>query len=396
MASLNGACVAISVLAAVYWLVALACVGRYARRRLPPLSRDVPVSVLKPLCGDDGQLYDNLASFFRQRHRRFQLLLGVRAGDDPAVAVATRLCQEFPQVEAALVIDDRVIGTNLKVSNLANLVPYAKHDTLIISDADMRVGADYISVIAATLHKSEAGMVTCLYRGVPGPGWSSRLEAMFINEWFFPAALMGMAIERLRHGFGATIALRRTTLEAIGGVGAVADQLADDHMLGRLVDRLGLRVVLSPYVVDNVLAERNLTALVLHQLRWARTFRTLRPLPYFCSLFTFGIPVSLLWLIVSIGGTLAWASLLAHTALRLVSRVMLARAVGGHMRAGDVWLVPVADTLSFAVGVASFLGRTVRWNDTELYVYPDGRVEPRIRRLGGARTSTASAVERSA
>lgn len=364
------------VFAAVYWVAALACVARYARRRPKPARGSPPVTVLKPLCGDDGQLYENLAAFCRQDYPTFEVLLGVRDRDDAAVAVVDRLIHEFPDVELKLVVDDRTIGTNLKVSNLANLVRHAKHDTLIIADADMRVGADYVAAVVGALDERKTGLVTCLYRGVAGSRFSSKLGAMFINEWFLPAALVGTCIEELRHAFGATIACRRDTLSSIGGFEAIANHLADDYMLGRLVHRLGLRVVLAPYLVDNVIADTSLWSLALHELRWARTFRTLRPLPYFCSLFTFGIPISLVWLAVS-RSPLAGAAVLVHVGFRCLGRLMLSRAVGPDVRARDVWLVPIRDVLSFIVGVASFLGRTVRWNETELYVHPDGRLERR-------------------
>jgi ceramide glucosyltransferase len=366
---------AAAIFAALYWVAALASVTLYARRRRRPSRQSRPVTILKPLCGDDGQLYENLATFCRQDYPTFEILFGVRHHDDGAVAVVDRLIHEFPGVELRLVVDDRTIGTNRKVSNLANLLRHAKHETLIIADADMRVGADYIAAVAGALEDGDTGLVTCLYRGVAGSRLSSKLGAMFINEWFFPAALVGTYVEELRHAFGATIACRRDTLHAIGGFEAVANHLADDYMLGRLVHQLGLRIVLVPYLVDNVIVETGLWGLAVHELRWARTFRTLRPLPYFCSLFTFGIPVSLAWFAVSLGSPLAGGAVLAHVGLRCLGRLVLSRAVGREVRGRDAWLVPIRDVLSFVVGLASFLGRTVRWNDANLYVHPDGRLE---------------------
>ena len=383
-------------LAALYWVAAFACVARYARRRPAPSRRSPPVTILKPLCGDDGQLYENLAAFCRQEYPTFEILFGVRDHDDAAVGVVERLIHEFPGVELKLVVDDRTVGTNLKVSNLANLVRHATHDTLIIADADMRVRADYIATVAGAVEDRDIGLVTCLYRGVAGARLSSRLGAMFINEWLVPSALVGTWIEELRHAFGATIACRRDTLQAIGGFEAVASHLADDYMLGRLVHRLGLRVVLVPYLVDNMIADTRLSDLVVHELRWARTFRTLRPLSYFCSLFTFGIPVSLAWLAVSLGSPLASAAVLAHIALRCGGRMVLSQAVGREVRGRDAWLVPIRDVLSFVIGVASFLGRTVRWNDSELYVHPDGRLERLPHANAGTRPSVASKWEEQA
>jgi len=365
------------IFAALYSVAAFACGAGFGRARSSPSMCFPPVTILKPLRGDDGQLYENLVSFCGQDYSSFEIVFGVRDQYDPAIGVVDRLIKDFPGLELKLVIDDRTIGTNLKVSNLANLVRHAKHDTLIIADADMRIEPGYIRAVVRSLVEPSVGLATCLYRGVAPSGLASTLGAMFINEWFFPGALIGTHIEPLRHAFGATIACRRETLGAIGGFEAVADHLADDYMLGRLVSRLGLRVALVPYLVDNIIVESNVRSLLVHELRWARTFRTLRPLPYFCSLFTFGIPLSLLWLVVSMGSSAAGIATVAHVGLRCIGRMALSRPLGRHLRWSDVWLVPIRDVLSFVVGIVSFLGRTVRWNDAEFHVRPDGRIERR-------------------
>ena len=366
------------IFAAIYWLAAFASVVLYRRRR--PSTSDVapPVTILKPLRGNDGQLYENLRSFCLQDYRGFEIVFGVRHLHDPAVAVVQRLRHEFPGLELTLVADSRTIGANLKVSNLANLVRHAKHDTLIVADSDMRVGPGYVRAVVGPLEDRRVGLVTCLYRGVAPSGVASQLGAMFINEWFLPAALVGTHLERLRHAFGATIACRRDTLRSIGGFEAVADQLADDYMLGWLVSDRGLRVVLVPYVVENVVIERNLRTLYLHELRWARTFRTLRPVAYFCSLFTYGIPLSLLWLAASRGSRPACIAMALHVGLRVVGRLVLYRSLGQPLPWSDTWLVPVRDVVSFVVGILSFLGRTVRWNDERFRVRRDGCLERRV------------------
>ena len=366
------------IFAAVYWLAALASVVLYRRRR--PSTSDVapPVTILKPLRGNDGELYENLRSFCLQDYRSFEIVFGVRDLHDPAVPVVERLRHEFPGLELKLVADSRTIGTNLKVSNLANLVRHAKHDTLIVADSDMRVGPGYVRAVVGPLEDHRVGLVTCLYRGVASYGVASQLGAMFINEWFLPAALVGTHPERLRHAFGATIACRRDTLGSIGGFEAVADQLADDYMLGWLVSGRGLRVVLVPYVVENLVTERTLLTLFLHELRWARTFRTLRPVAYFCSLFTYGIPLSILWLAASRGSRPACIALALHVGLRVVGRLVLYRSLGQPPPWSDTWLVPLRDVVSFVVRILSFLGRTVRWDDEQFRVRRDGRLERRV------------------
>ncbi len=376
---------------AAYWLAAVVAVARYRRGRPSIADLAAPVSILKPLRGDDGHLYENLRSFCRQDYPNFEIVFGVNDPRDPAVAVVERLRREFRAVELRLVVDRRTIGTNRKVNNLVNLVGHAKHETLVVADSDMRVGPRYVAAVVGPLEDRRVGLVTCLYRGVASGGVASRLGAMFINEWFLPAALIGTHLERLRHGFGATVACRRETLRAVGGFEALADRLADDYQLGWLVSGLGLRVVLVPYVVDNVVTERDLQSLVAHELRWARTFRTLRPVRYFCSLLTYGIPLSLLWVAASGASRPAVTATALYLGLRMVGRVSLYRALGRCAPWSDMWLVPVRDLMSFVLGVRSYFGRTVHWNDEPYRVHRDGRLE----RKGVALSVRASDWEQS-
>ncbi len=364
----------LTVLSGLYWLWALACAMAFGRRRPGRPRFSPPVTVLKPLCGNDGHLYENLRSFCEQDYPRYQVIWGVRDPDDPAVPVVHRLIREFPDLDLTLVTNGRLSGTNLKVSNLSNLDRRAKYDTLVLADSDMRVGPDYLSAVVAPLEDRTVGLVTCLYKGTARDGLWSTLGAMFINEWFFPSALAGAGLGPLRHAFGATIACRRETLTSIGGFEALADYLADDYMLGWLTSRHRLRVVLSPYIVENVVVEKDLRGLFFHELRWTRTFRTVRPVSYFFSVVTYGIPLSFLFLVSSGLSRLAITAFAAHLVLRCGGRVLLHQALRLSVPWSNAWLVPLRDLLSFILWALSFLGQSVRWNDHRFRVHADGRV----------------------
>jgi ceramide glucosyltransferase len=364
----------LTVLSGVYWLSALASAIAFGRRRPGRARLSPPVTVLKPLWKNDGYLYENLRSFCEQDYPRYQVIFGVQDHDDPAVPVVNRLIREFPDHDLTLVVSDRLIGSNLKVSNLSNLWRRAKYDTLVLADSDMRVGPHYLSAVVAPLEERSVGLVTCLYKGIaPGGLWST-LGAMFINEWFFPSALVGARLEPLRHAFGATIGCRRDTLAAVGGFEVLADYLADDYMLGSLISRRGLRIALAPYVVENVVVEKDFRTLFFHELRWTRTFRTVRPIPYFLSVVTFGIPLSLFFLVSSGLSHLALAAFAAHFALRCGGRAILYRTLRLPVSWRHAWLVPLRDLLSFILWTMSFLGQSVRWNGHRFRVHVDGRL----------------------
>src|SRR5207253_2478384 len=124
---------------------------------------------------------------------------GVRDPQDPAIAVAERVMRDLPGRDLALVVDDRVIGTNLKVSNLANMYGAAKHDLLVIADSDMRVDQSYLGSVVGPLRDPAVGVVTCLYAGRATGGLWAVLGAMFINDWFLPSVLVARSAQPLGH-----------------------------------------------------------------------------------------------------------------------------------------------------------------------------------------------------
>jgi len=363
---------AASLFSLAYAVFALARVRAFARPRPRPAAGP-PVTVLKPLRGAEPGLYDNLRSFCEQDYPEFQVVFGVRDPQDPAIAVAERVMRDLPGRDLALVVDDRVIGTNLKVSNLANMYGAAKHDLLVIADSDMRVDRSYLGSVVGPLRDPAVGVVTCLYAGRAMGGVWAALGAMFINDWFLPSVLVARSLQPDRFCLGATMAVRREALEAIGGFAALSPYLADDYMLGVFMNRRGLRVALAPYVVENTVWEPDFRTLFTHELRWARTVRTAQPLGHAMSLVTHSLLLSGAYLLVSslsiLGAVVAGGALGLRLGVHYAVRASL-----GLREPARAWLVPLRDVLCFVVWIASFWGRTVHWGGRKFAVASDGRM----------------------
>jgi ceramide glucosyltransferase len=347
---------------------------RWSRRRLPEPSELPPVTILKPLYGLEPELYENLRSFCDQDYPEFQVVFGLNDPADPALQVARRLIAEFPERDVRVRVDQRILGTNHKASNLAHMTEEAAHPYLVIADSDIRVGRDYLRRVVAPLTDQTVGVVTCLYRGrTLGFRWLDRLGALQIDEWFLPSVLVAHALGSTAFGFGATLALRRSTLDAIGGFEALASHLADDYLLAELARLRGLRTLLSPYVVDTLVHETTLSSLLSRELRWSRTVRTVQPLGHAFSFLTYGLPVTML--AAAAAYPLPWPWLLPALALGLRYAIHgAARTSLGPGRDGGFWLVPLRDFLSFGQWCASYLSRRVRWRSRDLSVTPDGRM----------------------
>jgi ceramide glucosyltransferase len=340
-----------------------------AGREMPP----PPVTILKPLFGAQPETYECLRSFCEQAYPRYQVIFGVCDPQDPAVAVVHRLQREFPDLDLVLAADRKEHGSNRKVNNLINMMAVARHDYLVISDSDVKVDRNYLARLLPPLLDAGVGIVTCGYRGVPRPGIWSLLGSMYINEWFMPSVRVSALMGYRSFAFGATIGIRRDTLDKIGGFNAVSNQLADDYRLGELTRQMGLRTVLSDVEVDTFVEDCTAADLVAHELRWRRTIRNLNPYGYGFSVVTLGLPVTALQLLLTQGAAPA-AAIFSTTALASTLIHFNARRAGAPMSV--LLLVPFRDLLHFALFIWSFATRRVQWGDDHYEVSRDGDVQP--------------------
>lgn len=328
------------------------------------------VSILKPLKGEDPEIYESFRSHCRQDYAQYEIIFGVSDPQDPAVQAVERLRQEFPQRAIQLVVCSQPLGANTKVSNLAQMLRAAQYDHLIVSDSDIRVEPDYLQKVMAPLADANVGMVTCLYRGVASPTSGSRLESLGISTDFCAGVLVARSLEgSVRFGLGSTMAFRRRNLEAIGGFESFVDYLADDYELGKRIAALGLEVRLSEVVVETFLPAYDLREFFEHQLRWARGVRDSRPGGYLGLLFTFGWQWAALAVIASGGAAWAWGIAAVAVSLRL----LVAQTVGGRVLkdrqvARFLALLPFRDVVAVLVWLASFASNTVTWRGERFHL----------------------------
>jgi ceramide glucosyltransferase len=375
--TLAAACLSVACLGLIYLALATALVARMGARPAPSRPGGGPgVTILKPLHGDEPELFENLDSFCRQDYPGpVQLILGVQSPRDPAIAVARRLAAAYPALRMELVVDARLHGTNRKVSNLANMEAAIRHEIVVLADSDMRVRPDYLDRLVAELAEPGVGAVTCLYHGrATGSVWS-RLSALWIDTHFLPGVAVGTGLGLAKPCFGSTIALRRETLHALGGFRRVADDLADDHALGAAVRELGLRVAIPSFTVGHACPERSFRELARQELRWQRTIRQIEPAGHLGSALSHPFAFACLGLLLE-PGIPAFGIAAGAVGLRYALCLAVERSFG--LEAHPYRLIPLRDLLSFGLFVASFLGRGVSWRGHRYDVAPGGALIPKV------------------
>jgi ceramide glucosyltransferase len=381
--ALRALSLACAIAAIVYYIIAVVAgflwFADRRRQRALGLNYTPPVTIFKPVRGADDEAYENFASFLRQDYPEYQIIFGLREESDPAIPIIRRLIADFPGRDIELVVSPDEFGHNAKVSNLQNMYAKAKHEVLLIADSDIRVEPDYLRRVIAPLRprtdRPQVGMVTCLYRGTKAKTFAGLLENIGVSATFGPDVCSARALQGVKFAFGSTIAMRRETLERIGGFPALADYLADDFLLGNHAAKEGLEVVISDYVVEHVSAPDTFAAMLRHQVRWARTVRVSRPWGYRGMIMTHGVAAALM-------AALAWdfsGFALWLLALTIVARFLPLFVIGVYglkdrALARYFWLAPVRDLIAFGVWAAGLAGDKIEWRGVKFRVTPGGKL----------------------
>jgi ceramide glucosyltransferase len=351
---------ALAALSLLYTCVAFV---RVATLRLPKAAEgeDLPsITILKPLCGAEPELEENLATFCEQEYPSYRVIFAVADEADPAADVARTVMQSHPTCSAEIVTGGGPPMRNPKMENLSAASSRITGAIVVIADSDMQVKPSYLRSIAEAFGDEDVGAATAIFGARALPALAAHLGAMLVNEQFTPSALVAMAMQRLAFTLGATMAVRRRVLDEIGGLAALGTNIADDYMLGYLVAARGYRVALAGTIPLTLVSETNLRDLLTREIRWARTVRSVRPVGYAGSLLTYSLFFATACLIFSPFKTAAAELLIATLALR-VALDMLAHRVLGIPGSPRPWLVPLREGLSVAVWICGFFGASARW-----------------------------------
>jgi ceramide glucosyltransferase len=362
----------------LYWIVFLpafayqclaifACIRQLLRRKPSPSS--APVSVLKPLRGLDPNTTEAFLSQIQQTHPSFEVLFGARSEQDLAAVEVARIQRELPDAPVRF-IPGGADALNAKTGLLIELNQQAQYPLRVVNDSDIKVDPAYLSTVTAPLADPSVGVVTCLYR-VKAHNIEAAWEALGIMTDFMPSTMVAQLIGVREFGLGSTLAFRAADLAQAGGFEAFSDYIADDYQLAKRITALGKRVVLSTCIVETSLGNATWQGVWGHQLRWARTIRMSKGGGYL------GLPITQagVWILIA-------ALFALHPVVRWLAilRILSALLSGGlvlksPLAASFCWLAPLWDLYSFAIWIASYLGRTVRWRDRLLTIGPDGRIQ---------------------
>jgi ceramide glucosyltransferase len=364
----------------IYYLIVIHSSWRFFRAAKKPVARETavtpPVSILKPMRGQDPGAYENLASFCRQDYPQCEILLCVDPDDEAVIPMVERLRRNFPEQAIRVLHGSGRIATNDKVAKLARLVSEAHHEVVVISDSDVRVRPDYLRRVTAPLARPNVGAVTCFYVPAEEKTFTDRLQNIGMMSDFYAGILVAWQLDGIKFTLGPTIATTRTRLTEFGGYAAIEDRPADDLLVGRLIAEQGYEVVLLPYTIETVADYGSFRELLHKRLRWIVVMRNLRPWGHFGLIFTQGFAWTLAAVAVHPTAAVVGSFFGAYLVLRLAMTAIIA---GWGLDQPDfwenLWLIPVWDAVACVIWLVSFSRNSIRWRGADYYIR-DGQLVP--------------------
>lgn len=335
-----------------------------------------PVTVLKPVRGTEKDLKINLRSICTQNYPQYQVVYSVQDSADPALPILQEIQAEFGSEWVSVALSTVQAGANGKVNNLLGAIAEARHDILIISDSDTNLPPDYIATIVAPLANPDVGCVCTPFKVVRGDRWFEKLELLTMNGDFMPSVIFAEVTGAAKACLGPSIAIKRPTLEAMGGLESLADYLVEDYELGRRLWKSGKQTILLPYIIDVTVDLKNWRQWWTHQVYWDQNTYLAQPLPFVATILVRAIPFALFFAIARLGDSLGLSVLAATIALRLLTAALVAVKWEDGESLRSLYLLPLRDIFGLIFWGLAFTQRTVVWRGVEFKLTGNGKMIP--------------------
>lgn len=340
-----------------------------------------PVSVLKPVHGNEARLKENIESFFRQDYPEYEILFAADQADDAALPVIREICARYPHIPSRIMITGPPPWPNAQNYCFHRMTEVAAHDILVTSDSDVEVEPNYLRDVVPPLLDPQVGAVTCVFRGKSAGGFWAYLDAIGQTVEFTAGVLVSNLMEATKFGLGPTIALRKDSIGRIGGYAAVREYLSNDFVVGNFIHKAGFRVMLSSHVVDHVSPRMSFRRMWERQLRWAAGTRYSRPKGHAGTGLTFAVPYGILGLLAAwpLGYPLLGVALFAASLANRMAQCWIVGWWGARdpVARRTALFYPLRDLHGFIVWCASYLSKRMLWRDNRYELLKGGRLVAR-------------------
>lgn len=351
----------------VYFFGVCALAWHTRKRPIPQIDTLPPVSILKPLKGDEDRLAENLRSFFLQDYPRFEIVFATTDPSDPALRVARAVAAEFPDVPVRYAHSDPDFGLNPKVCNLRGALRAAEHDLVLQSDANVRARPDYLRRVVSELLSEKGSLLSSIVVGVGESSIGAAMENFQLTGMIAPSVCFALYYFRTTCVIGKSMLLRQSELAEMGGLESVKDMLAEDFMLGRAFELAGRKVLLSTTVAENVNIDPSIERFMGRHARWLKMRSVIHVPAFIADLFANPVGLSVFAIAISGLDPAIAAYALPLVLAKLALDVWVVRRTRGEaMPLRYLWVAPLKDILLFAVWPYAAISRSIEWRGVKL------------------------------
>lgn len=356
-------------------LVELAALVVLHRRRSPEPTSYPPFSILKPLCGHDDELKENLASHVALDYPgEYEIILGVRDETDAAYPIAQEFAAAHPD-KVRVVLQEVEPGYNPKVNQLITLTKHARYEHLAVTDSNVRIYPRYLREHAALLERPNVGISWNLVTGTGEERLGAVMDNLTFATFVSPTLGAGDVVLRLHQLLGKSFTMRREVLSRLGGWKAYQDVLAEDTLMAWATRDLRVTTPVVPTTVRNIQRSQTLKQFWNRHTRWAMIrFRVLLPGVFFEPL-TNPVSMSLIAAAASWWSGYAWlgaAGFALFSILYAQCAALLLRRPAFKWR--HAALAPVRDVILLAAWLRGATMRSVTWRRYRFYVLANTRL----------------------
>ncbi|MDJ0507856.1 MAG: glycosyltransferase [Crocosphaera sp.] len=357
----------------VFSVLTVLTVKRFFKRPTEKTDFTPPVTVLKPVRGLEKNLKHNLRTIATQDYPHYQVIYSVQDPQDKAYPIIKDIQAEFGSDRISVVISRVEAGANGKVNNLLGAMEEVSHDIIIISDSDTRLRSDYIATIVKPLANPEVGCVCTPFKVTKADSWYEKMELLTMNADFMPSVMFADVTGASNSCLGPSIAIRRSTLDKLGGLESLADYLVEDYEIGRRVWTSGLKMVLLPYMIDVVVDLAGWKHWWSHQVYWDQNTYLARQGAFISTVLIRSIPFALIfallrWDLIGLG------VLLSTVLVRMITAAMVAKIIGDKETIKCLYLLPFRDAVGLIFWGLAFTQRTVIWRGVEFKLTSHGKM----------------------
>ncbi|MEI9406245.1 ceramide glucosyltransferase [Mesorhizobium argentiipisi] len=333
-----------------------------------------PVSIIVPSRGAEPFTQETLQRAFSLDWPRYELIFCVAHADDPVVRLINAAIARHPRVPARLLIGDDRISANPKLNNCVKGWEAARHDWVILADSNVLMPQDYVQHLMAAW-RPDTGLVCSTPIGSRPDGFWAEVECAFLNtlqaRWQYAGEAVGLGFAQ-----GKSMLWNKPTLDANGGIQALAAEIAEDAAATKLVNSLGLRVNLVASPFEQPLGQRRLAEIWSRQTRWARLRRVTFPLFFAPEILT-GAAMPLLLAVIAAAG--AGVSLpttaLCVLAVAYLPECLLASGKGWYLSPRSVTAMIVRDFMLPAIWARAWFGGAVEWRGNAMTIHTKAMTE---------------------